>query len=48
MDLSWRLKSTIPRIFFYLLPSIMFLCFLSHFRDEETPPINAAPKKKNS
>ena len=35
-DLSWRLTSTIPRIFGYLLPSILFVCFYVHLK-EGTP-----------
>jgi hypothetical protein len=34
MDLGWRLKSTIPRIFFYLMPSIVFMSFLIHFKKD--------------
>jgi len=35
-DLSWRLKNTLPRIYFYLLPSLMFFLFYIHWREKET------------
>lgn len=31
-DLAWRLKSTISRILFYLLPSLLYLSFYAHWR----------------
>lgn len=31
-DLSWRLKSTIHRICYYLLPSLLFFCYYAIFR----------------
>lgn len=34
MDLSWRLKSTVPRIFFYLMPAMLFITFLIHFKKD--------------
>ncbi len=33
-DLSWRLIKTLPRILFYILPSILFLTFYTHDRKE--------------
>jgi hypothetical protein len=32
-DLTWRLKSTLPRICFYMLPSVLFFIFYSLWKD---------------
>ena len=34
-DLAWRLKSTLHRILFYLLPSLLFFTFYAHWRTDE-------------
>ncbi|VAX37610.1 hypothetical protein MNBD_UNCLBAC01-1635 [hydrothermal vent metagenome] len=34
-DLTWRLKSTLHRILFYLLPSLLFFGFYVHWRNDE-------------
>ncbi len=34
-DLAWRLKSTLHRILFYLLPSLIFFSFYVHWRTDE-------------
>jgi len=33
-DLVWWLKTSLARIYLYLLPSILFLCFYVHFKKE--------------
>ena len=33
-DLSWRLTNTLQRILFYLLPSVLFLVFFAHWRND--------------
>ncbi len=35
-DLSWRLRSTLSRIYFYLLPSILFFCCYVCFKNDPT------------
>jgi len=35
-DLAWRLKSTLHRILFYLLPSLLFFSFYGHWRKNES------------
>jgi hypothetical protein len=34
-DLAWRLSRTVPRILFYLLPTVLFLSFSAHWRIKE-------------
>jgi len=34
-DLAWRLKSTLHRILFYLLPSLIFFSFYGHWKSNE-------------
>ncbi|OGX08945.1 MAG: hypothetical protein A2Z88_07580 [Omnitrophica WOR_2 bacterium GWA2_47_8] len=35
-DLTWRLTRTVERIFFYLMPSVIFLCFSIHWQKKES------------